>query len=244
MYITNVSGHHLATLSIEKALKRIDQSIGVININGFNYVTPIVEKLVHKTYLGVVKRMPFIWDFLYDNPSIVKKSTKLKNKINKKNQSKISSLIENENCRVVVCSQAFPCGFVAEYKRLKPEKDVKLIAVLTDFVPHSYWVYDEVDYYIVPSQDAKQILINKGVTESKIKVFGIPIDPKFTVASGRDEASKELGVLLDEPVVLIMGGGHGIGPIEELIKSLNKSPRRMQLVVVTGINTKLYNRYV
>jgi len=240
MYITNVSGHHQAALSIEKAIKIADPNSEVLNINGFNYVTPLIEKFVHKTYLGVVKKIPFIWDCIYDNPSVVRRSSKLKNAINKKNQLKIRKLFEDEGHRVAVCSQAFPCGFVAEYKKLNPSKDIKLIAVITDFVPHSYWVYDEVNFYIVPSKEAMEILINKGVQPNKIKVLGIPIDPKFNINMERVQVANEMGIPLIEPIVLVMGGGHGIGPIEKLITTLDKDSRNMRLLVVAGINKKLF----
>jgi len=241
MYITEVSGHHCATLAIEKAIKLINPNISVININGFKYVTPITERVVHHIYLFVIKRLPFLWDFLYDNPFVISKSLKLKELINRRNQIKIKELIEQQKCRVVVCSQAFPCGFVAEYKKQNPQSNIKLIAVITDFVPHSFWLYDEIDYYIVSSEHAKQILINKGVRPEKIKVYGIPIDPKFSNIQNKTTIGRELNISLEQPVVLIMGGGHGLGPLKELIWKLENFKKTIQIIVVTGVNKKLFN---
>lgn len=240
MYITNVSGHHSATLAIERAIETFNPHPQVLNIDGFGYTYPIMEKLTHAIYMTVIKKIPCIWDFLYDNPSVTKKTNGIKEFIHRKNQGKIKKLIESENCKVVVCSQAFPCGMVAYYKK-HSLADIKLIAVVTDFIPHSYWVYDEIDFYVVGSKEAKETLINKGVSQEKIRLLGIPIDPKFSEKLDRSQVARELNMTLDRPVVLMMGGGHGIGPISRLIKVLDNAEIKAHFIVVAGINNKLFN---
>ena len=58
MYISETSGHHSATLAIEKALKTLDPRTEILNINAFNYTNPISEKIVNRIYMGVIKRTP------------------------------------------------------------------------------------------------------------------------------------------------------------------------------------------
>ena len=72
MYISEVSGHHGATIAIEKAIKILSPDTEVLNINGFNYTNPISEKIINRLYMGIIKRTPQIWDYLYDNPSVAK----------------------------------------------------------------------------------------------------------------------------------------------------------------------------
>ena len=240
MYITNVSGHHSATLAIERAIKACNPHPNVLNIDGFGYANPIMEKVIHAIYMGVINKIPSIWDFLYDNPKVAKNLSNIGRSVYRKNRGKIKKLIESENCKVAICSQAFPCGMVADYKRYC-SNDIKLIAVVTDYVPHSYWIYDEVDFYIVGSEESKKFLLNKGVKEEKIKLFGIPIDTKFSKRLNKEETAKELNITLDRPVILIMGGGRGIGPIGKFMRALDKSEINTQLLIITGINNKLYN---
>jgi len=241
MYITNVSGHHSATMAIERAINACQPHPPVLNIDGFGYSYPVMEKITHAIYMGVIKKIPFIWDFLYDNPRVSSKINSLKESVYRKNRGRIKELIESENCRVAVCSQAFPCGMIADYKKHCSD-GIKLIAVVTDFIPHSYWVYDEIDYYVVGSQDAKVNLLSKGVPEQKIKLYGIPIDPKFAQKLDKEIVAQELGIGLDRPVVLIMGGGHGLGPISKLIRAIDASGLSVNILVVTGINKKLFSQ--
>lgn len=238
MYITHVSGHHSATLAIERAIDAFYPHSPVLNIDGFGYSYPVIEKITHAIYMGVIKKVPIVWDLLYDNPNVAKNISSLKEYVYRRNRDRIKRLIEDEKCKVAICSQAFPCGMIADYKGHCPN-DIKLIAVITDFIPHSYWVYDEIDFYVVGSQEAKDTLLAKGVQEDKIKLYGIPIDPKFSRKLDKNSIASELGLVLDNPMVLIMGGGHGLGPISELINAIDKSVLNVNLLVVAGINKKL-----
>lgn len=240
MYISNVSGHHSATLAIEQAINAFNPHPQVLNINGFSYAYPTMEKIVNTLYMAVIKICPNIWDFLYDNPVVIKNTGRFKEYINKKNRDKIGRLIKSENCKVIICSQAFPCGMVADYKKCC-YSDLKLIAVVTDFIPHSYWVYEEVDFYIVGSPEAKETLLKKGIEEKKVKLFGIPIDPKFFIGLDKKAVADELNIKLDKPIVLVMGGSHGFGPIKDLVNALDSSNINAKFFVVAGANKRLFN---
>ena len=107
-------------------------------------------------------------------------------------------------------------------------------------MPHSYWIYDHVDYYIVPSDDIAVSLINRGVPEKKVKSLGIPFDPKFARIQDKSSLINKYKLKSGIPTVLVMGGGQGLGPIKTIVKSLEKVKPEIQEIVVTGTNTKLY----
>ena len=240
MYISEVSGHHNATLAIEKAIRILNPNAEISNINAFNYTNPIAEKIVNSIYMGIIKVAPGIWDYLYDNPKIVKRIEKAKQNVHKKNTPKLKRLFDRLEPDMVVCTQAFPCGMVAYYKK-KYGLNLPLIAVLTDYVPHSYWVYDAVDCYITPSEDVSLRLIKKGVPAQKVKSLGIPFDPKFNTALDKNSIYLKHKLSPGIPTILIMGGGQGLGPIKTIVKSLEKVNKDIQEIIVTGTNKKLYN---
>jgi len=239
MYISEVSGHRSATLAIEKAIMALEPKTEILNINAFNYTNPITEKVVNRIYMEVIKHTPKLWDYLYDNPSVVKSLEKIKKHIHKSNSPKLKKLFDKFNPDLVVCTQAYPCGMVADYKRTCAA-NLPLVAVLTDYIPHSYWVYDTVDYYITPSEDVSQRLEKKGVLPEKIKSYGIPFDPKFNQAVNNAAVFHKLNLDPRKPVILIMGGGQGLGPIKTIVKSLEKSRQDIQELIVAGTNKKLY----
>jgi len=49
-----------------------------------------------------------------------------------------------------------------------------------------------------------------------------------------------LGLSQSVPVILIMGGSQGIGPVIEIVKILNELETQLQIVVVAGGNRRLY----
>lgn len=240
MYISEVSGHHSATLAIEKAIKIISPETEVLNINAFNYTNPISEKIINRLYLSVIKMTPQIWDYLYDNPKVVKKLEKLKETVHKFNSPKLKRLFDKFKPDIVVCTQAFPCGMVAGFKKFY-NSNLPLVAVLTDYIPHSYWVYDNIDQYVVPSDEVGLRLIQKGIPPDKIKPFGIPFDPKFNAPVDREKVLQKFNLAPDLTTVLIMGGGQGLGPIKTIVRSLEKIKKKIQEIVITANNQELYN---
>jgi processive 1,2-diacylglycerol beta-glucosyltransferase len=190
--------------------------------------------------MGVIKRAPKIWEYLYDNPKVIKFSEKWKRSIHKSSHKKLKPLIDEFKPDVVVCTQAFPCGMVADYKKAH-DLPITVIGVLTDYAPHLYWLHEGVDYYVVPSQDARERYMKEGIPEKQIKVLGIPIRMKFAEETGREAIAAKLGLDLKVPVILIMGGGQGLGPMKEAVKSLVRLERPLQLIVICGTNVKLVN---
>jgi processive 1,2-diacylglycerol beta-glucosyltransferase len=241
MYISEHSGHHQASIAIEKAILSKDPTCTIRNINAFKYTNPIMEKITHKAYMKLIKKRPDIWSYLYDNPTIARKTRHVREIIHHACSKKIAKLINHFKPHAIACTQAFPCGIVANYKK-SYWSNIPLIGVLTDYAPHTYWIHENVDAYIVPTSEIGNAFIKKGVPAKKIKTLGTPIDPLFEVPLDKDKIYKKIGLSSKSPIVLVMGGTHGIGPDEKLIMALDKSQKDFQIVMVTGVNRKLLKK--
>jgi processive 1,2-diacylglycerol beta-glucosyltransferase len=240
MYISEVSGHHSATIAIEKAVKSLSPAAETLNINAFKYTNPISEKVINRIYMSVIKNAPQVWDYLYDNPKVAKRLSKIKDAVHKFNSPKLKNLFDRFKPDAVLCAQAFPCGMVADYKK-DYGSGLPLLAVLTDYIPHSYWVYDNVDYYITPSEEVAERLVKKGVPAHKIRPLGIPFDHRFNIPFNKTKVMQKLKLDPEIKTVLIMGGGQGLGPVKSALRQLKKLKREFQVIVVAGSNKKLYN---
>ncbi len=211
----------------------------VMSINGFGYNYPLLEQVVNAAYMTVIKHTPKVWDYIYDNPKVVKRSANLRRFLNKSSHNKLEKLFQDFQPDTVICSQAFPCSMVADYK-ISHGLGFHLIGTLTDYAPHSYWINDGVDYYIVPSDDTRNRFIKKGVFPEKIKALGIPIRYKFAEKIEKKVVRESLGLDPKVPVVLVMGGGQGLGPIKDAVKELSGMRMPLQLIVVAGANIRLF----
>lgn len=241
LYISEHSGHHQASIALEKAILRKDPACRILNINGFRYAAPVIERLTHFAYMAVIKKMPGLWDFLYDNPAVVRLTKRVRAVINTSGAEKIARLIDEFVPDAIGCTQAFPCGFVAAYKRVRLNR-VPLAAVLTDYAAHSYWIDDSVDAYVVPEAAVGDVFVKKGVPSEKIKVLGTPVDPVFNEPVDKETLMRRLGLKKGEPVVLMMGGTRGIGPGIGLLKALEGLPNEMQMIMVCGVNKRLFSK--
>ncbi len=229
-------------MALEKALRLADPQVEILSLNAFHYTNPIIEKVVNRIYMGVIKRFPCLWDYLYDNDGVAGKVTWIQDVFYRGNAPKLRKLFDSFRPDVIVCSQAFPCSMTADYK-LRYGYKVPLVAVLTDFVPHLYWVHDGIDFYITPSPDVDARLCSRGVPAAKIRQLGIPFDPKFSLPVDKQAVLSRYGLSPDGRNILVMGGGQGLGPIEDAVRSLDRAlGRDFQMIVVTGTNRKLLSR--
>jgi processive 1,2-diacylglycerol beta-glucosyltransferase len=143
---------------------------------------------------------------------------------------------------VVVCTQAFACGVLASWKAKTGQRRPRLVGVLTDFVAHRYWAHDQVDLYIAPNEATKQTLISQGVAAERVSVTGIPVNEKHLRPVDRETIAKEFGFKPGLPVLLVMGGSLGLGPMKSVIRKLDKLPQPFHIVAVTGKNEELKER--
>lgn len=241
-YISRESGHYHAACALERGLLELDGDIQVKKINALEYTNPIIEKVLTKAYLSVIKKKPEFWGQVYDNLDFMEKIEKARKPFHRRHMIKIKKLFDEYSPDVIFCTQAFPCGLISRYKQESGER-IPLVGILTDNAPHSYWLFDEVDRYVVPFDETAVSLQIKGVPAEKIKVYGIPIDPKFHKKNDLVVVKKELGIRSGGPVVLVMGGSQGLGAMEEIVEDILKDKEHeYQLLVVTGSNNRLYKR--
>lgn len=239
-YISANSGHHRATQAIERAVSIIDPVADVLSLDGLTCTTPVMAKIVSKTYLEVIRRKPEIWQYLYDNKNVERRIKKLRTFIHRHNSPKLLSVLEDFQPDVVACTQAYPCGMIADLKKNHNLK-TPLVGILTDYIAHIYWFNNEIDTYVVPSESISQRLQENGIFSDKIRTFGIPLYPDFLEKIDSNRMTQKLGLQKDLPVVLIMGGSRGVGPIEKMVSLIDTLDCAFQSIIICGTNHKLYN---
>jgi processive 1,2-diacylglycerol beta-glucosyltransferase len=133
---------------------------------------------------------------------------------------------------------------MAEYKRLF-DPALPVVGIVTDFVVHPFWIYRNVDAYAVASQEMRSNLIARGIRPERIVVSGIPVDARFSRPRLTKEALRAaLDLPADRRVVLMMGGGLGIGPIELMMRALGDVAEPVAGVIIVGRNDRLARRIV
>jgi len=241
-------GHKKAAMAIEKALA--DSSPGGIkvkNVDVLDYANAFFKVSYPKVYLFLINKTPTLWGLLYymlDCRIVDFFMAPARRFLYRLNCRKFIEYVKAENPDVVVSTHFLPSEIVSWLKD-RGEFKGRLINVVTDFISHSFWMARSSDYFIGAIQKTKADLLKRGIPEEKIKIFGIPCDPVFSVSKGRDMLMSKLGIEPGFFNVLIMSGGFGTGPMKEIIAGINDLEPgirdKMQLIAICGKNESLFN---
>ena len=64
------SGHQAMARAIEAELQAADPSVRTVCLDPLLYAHPRLASFIHRTYLGVLKGTPELWDAMYDSPKL------------------------------------------------------------------------------------------------------------------------------------------------------------------------------
>ncbi len=115
------------------------------------------------------------------------------------------------------------------------------IIVVTDLVStHTAWFTNDATHIIIPTEQAIRKALQACVQTEKLKVIGLPVADRFCQSiESKKELREELRWHQDKLTVLLVGGGEGMGPLEDIARRINQSGLDVTLAVVTGRNQKL-----
>jgi processive 1,2-diacylglycerol beta-glucosyltransferase len=237
-YINPASGHQRAAEAVMLALRRMNPRVHAEGINSISYANPVLGRIISRLYLNILKHAPQFWEAIYDNPVIEEATRDVRELFSLFNARKTARVVKKHRPQVIVCTQAVPLNLLAALKA-RGKLKIPLVGIITDYGVHSYWISRAVDLYLVPSEEVRRKMIRAGIRESHVRVTGIPIDPAFLArGDGRVERAR-LGLDPRRPAVLVMGGGHGLGPLDGVVSSLRALPGGVQVIVVCGNNRRL-----
>jgi 1,2-diacylglycerol 3-beta-galactosyltransferase len=115
------------------------------------------------------------------------------------------------------------------------------INVVTDMVTtHALWYDKRADLILVPTETARQRALKYNMPAEKVRVVGLPVADRYCKPLGsKSVLQKKLGWPVDKPVVLLVGGGEGMGPLAKTARAIDESGLNVTQVIVCGRNQKL-----
>ena len=227
---------------MRSALVEADPTIETQTVDSYQYAASIFAKVVADGYIGMVKTVPQLYGYFYDRVERATHVPTMRRLVSRYTAGNLRKFVESYAPDLVVCTHAFPCGVMSEYKR-QFDPSLPVVGIVTDFVGHPFWIYSNVDAYAVATPEMRATLLARGVRDDRIVLSGIPVDPRFGAPRvGVDALRAQLGLPRDRPVVLMMGGGVGIGPLEEMMRALGTIESPLAAAVIVGRNRALERR--
>ena len=133
--------------------------------------------------------------------------------------------------------------FARILRELNLTDQVPLVTVVTDpcYGFWKGWACDDVSLYLVANDDARDQLIDYGVSPEKIKISGMPVNPKFHEVDEKDaqNARRIYGLDPDKFTVFLNAGWIGGGNIPQIFKELIRGDLDVQAIFLAGKNEEL-----
>ncbi len=245
IYATAGIGHKKAALAVKEAFDEMaSEDAQVSIIDALDYTNAFFKWTYLKVYLLMVNKLPTFWGFLYyltDNFFFNLFIAGLRRINNWLNSARFVKYLLETRPDVVISTHFFASEVISDLKK-RGALETRLVTVVTDYRLHSWWLGDFTDMYVVGGEAAKNDLLRWKVPQGQIKILGIPAEPIFSKKLDRQKILSLASLRDDIFTILVIGGGFGVGPIEEIMKVINRAPYEIQVIAVCGHNDELVKK--
>lgn len=239
------AGHLRAAEAVELALKQTAPEAHVKNIDVLTLATKTFRHIYGRAYLDLVNRAPYVFGYFYDLFDHPKpensKSDHFRIAIEKLNMHPFIKLLESEPWDMIINTHFLPAEIIASLRNARKLK-TRHMTVTTDFETHRLWVHKPCEYYSAATDEGAEYLHFWGVPMDRIAVTGIPVHPVFSQDKDRKSCLENQGLQGNKPLILLLSGGFGVGPIESLYRGILDVKIHLEIVVLSGRNEELKQR--
>lgn len=242
VYCMYGSGHKSIAQAISSYAKEYaDYEVEILDVTSFSN---LLGRLSLKLFDFNIKYRPeLIFDFLYEMVDN-KVATLNQNYFVKKAfvNEKLEKELVKFNPDIVISTHFFATNLVAYYNK-KGVINSKIVTVSTDYSTHSFWTkgHKFCDAFVVANEVVKNEMMEKGVNENKIYVFGMPYDQKkLWDLRSKEEIIKRYGLEPSYKTIVMFGGGSaGAMFYFEYFKILASLKLPVNIIFISGKNSRL-----
>jgi diacylglycerol O-acyltransferase / wax synthase len=233
-------GHNATARAVEEAVRRLWPECTVSWVDALDVMGRWVPPAFRWIYVVNVENTPWLYNFFY---SALWRyhwfAHSCRRFVGAWSGRRLRGVVQAEQPDLVVST--YPLGTAGlDWLRRHDALDVTAAAVISDFSPHPFWVYPEIDQHYVMS-DASLREMHRAVPSA---VGGVCVPPVVSAFRPRDktEARRARGLSPDEFVVLISCGSLGFGSIDRAVEASLRVAEVGRVVVACGRNESVRRR--
>lgn len=228
-------GHDSAAKALLEGFEKLDVECELLD--PIKLTSKRFSNMVNKSYIDMVTNKPNMFKVVYHMGELYGK-LKIKSPVygvNKIFSKKLNDYIIDNNYDYIVATHLYPAETLTSIK--KRNKNIRFIAVATDYVSIPFWEETNPDYFVVPTNKLKKDFISKGIPKNKLLSFGIPVSSKFNIKYNKKDLKKQLSLSLNKKNILIMSGSMGYGNVDVIIDNiLSNYDKKVKITVICGNN--------
>ncbi len=227
------AGHTQAAYALSSSLRQLSPNIQTKVMELGSFLNPKMAPLIISAYRKTLTSRPRLFGYVYRHKKSFSRFTALA--LHRIFYTSVKDVVKQLRPDIIVCTHFIPNAVISRLKRLGT--NIPLCTVITDYDAHDTWISPEVDRYFVSTPEVERKLLNRGVSQSKIQVTGIPIHPDFWKHPSKDEIRKKFN-LAKMPTVLVMGGGWGLMNDKVVHEYLTRWREEIQVIFCFGNNDR------
>lgn len=239
------TGHNRAAEALAEACKRYYPGVYVEVRDTLDFVPKGFRAAYAGTYLPMVNNAPVLWGYLYDeaDKATAKKiSTKLRLTWEHFNTRNLVDFVKKFQPTHIICTHFLAPEVLTTVDKKKKKFDVPISVAVTDFDIHTFWLNAQIDNYFVANEEVAYLARRKGGISAPVHITGIPIHPAFTEKGQAEEFKRSLGLKEHLPTIFLLGGGAGVGKMEEIYEEIIGMNIPMNVIVCAGKNNALLEK--
>ncbi|KXZ47364.1 hypothetical protein GPECTOR_36g86 [Gonium pectorale] len=248
--MSNTGGGHKASAEAIKAAfaERYGSKYEIFIVDLWKEHTPAPFNTLPDSYSFLVKNA-FLWRFTYEvtNPRLI--HVPYLSVIGSFVAAGVHGALDKYQPDLVVSvhplMQHIPIRVMRERIRNGVMPPTNFATVVTDFTTcHNTWFCSGATRCFVPTEFCRQLAVSNGMDPDQLVMHGLPIRPAFSrPLPPRPKLRRSLGMDPSLPAVLLVGGGEGMGALEDTVEQLGRRlGDRCQVVVICGRNKRLQER--
>lgn len=238
-------GHRSGAEAVAQAMKQLygdDVSIELLDI--FIAIQKWPFNRFPQWYPNMLKAQSVPWKLGFkvaDRPKTVDSLTKLASPYV---GASFRRLIEQHPANVIVSFHSIPNRMLG-LTMAQVERRIPTATVVLDFLSApAFWFAQGLDLYIVPFAEMIKRAVQFGVPKERIETIGTPVRQLIRQGahSSQDVAKEQLRLEKELPMILLVGGGEGMGPIEKIVNKLIAQQPEATIAIITGHNQRLKDK--
>ena len=229
-----------------EALRAAAEESGIVaeHLDVMNFVSSTFRALYTDFYLKLVEHHPSVWAMLYrimDKTPPGAPFARVRRAIERLNTLKLRKAIAAFAPDAIVCTHFLPAELLMR-ERARGRVTCPVYVQITDFDLHGMWIVPDMAGYFAASDEVAFRAHARGIPRDRTHVTGIPIMPAFASAPSRDACAAELGIDSERTTILLMGGGAGLGGLDDVAARLIALEHDFQLIALAGRNAEMLKR--
>lgn len=227
-------------LTAEESLPHIETR----HLDAMDYVPSAFRKLYTDFYVFLINSYPALWGMLYQRSSEANPDgpvQKFRRAVERLGTGDLRKAIDAFAPDAIVCTHFLPAEILM-YEIRRERLAVPVWVQVTDFDLHAMWVIPCMTGFFAANDEIAFRMRASRIEAERVHTTGIPVVPSFAQPHDRAVCARRYGLDPARHTIMLMGGGAGVGKLDEVAATLMRIEHDFQLIVLAGRNETVLGR--